>query len=333
MNKRSITFGISIFLLVVGCSKPSTPEAGPPVSSAAVDGGVDAGDPGIVNVPDAGIVTSTVSIKNDTGKHTVVYLAFGADSVVLPSSAGWSFCKGSGLNCTFPLNPDGLRELPLAGQYLNVTISFGQAVTCGVTKAELNVNNPKWYDVMDVSLVDGFSNEVEIETKDSNGPHVFRPNGPNGNATALGVFPIGCDVCVQRQKPPCGMSPGPVNRDGCKAGTQFNPNPPCQYQGPTMSGGSTVLVRQDFSPRSRLTDAAQRCTSWPRRIVGKASARRRCADSPRSPTSTGSASSSRQRRLTAPWGRPADHVSSGSIDASVSTRTRGDEKTSRRWRA
>jgi hypothetical protein len=180
---------------------------------------------------------TTVSVGNDTEADTTVYLAFGANSVVLPASTGWSFCAPtSSLTCGFKLAAHQAQELPLAGQYLNVTIAFDAGVGCGSTKAELNVNNPAWYDTLDVSLVDGFSNKIAIT---SGSTKIGPPVGKNGNEKVFGVFPYGCDVCVARQAPPCGI---PAGGSGCKSGTQYKPDVACQYQGPTMGGGSIVRV-------------------------------------------------------------------------------------------
>ena len=177
-----------------------------------------------------------------------MYLAFGADSVVLPSSL--DFCTGSGLNCTFPLANHGARTVPTNGQYMNVTVSFNAAVTCGVTKAELNVNNPKWYNILDISLVDGFSSEVLIESTEGGKRTPLGPVwGATNNEKVFGVFPLGCDICVARQKPSCGMKPG---SDGCKTGTQYKPDVPCQFQGATMGGAGAVRVSLlDGQPAAR----------------------------------------------------------------------------------
>ena len=182
---------------------------------------------------------SRVSLVNATTTATRVYFAFGADSVVRP--AAWSFCEHkTELTCDFVLKGSETRALPLGGKYLNTTLAFGAPVNCGSTKAELNANNPKWYDVADVSLVDGYSNKVAIDLSD--GGSVTRlgpPNGASGNEKVVGVFPLGCDVCTARLNPPCGMTPG---TDGCKAGTQYKPDVPCQVQGSAKGGGSTVVV-------------------------------------------------------------------------------------------
>lgn len=180
---------------------------------------------------------TTVTVQNNTASAATVYVSFGGGSVVQPSQ--WPFCGDSG-SCQFVLaasgSPGSSQSLPLAGQYLNATLAFNSTPTCGSTKAELNVNNPAWYDIVDVSLVDGYSNNVQIN---ANGTILGPPNGATGNEKVFGLFPYGCDICVAQQSPPCGISPG---GPGCKAGSQYNPSPPCQYQGPVKGGGSTVVV-------------------------------------------------------------------------------------------
>lgn len=179
---------------------------------------------------------TTVTVENATQKTTTVYVTFGSDSVVLPAS--WTFCAAplSTFSCTFPLAPKAKQPLPAAGKYLNVTISFDAPATCGNTKAEVNVNNPNWYDVTDVSLVDGFSNFILI---DANGTKLVT-HGKSQNQKAFGVYPLGCDGCTTRVAPPCGFPSGPSSE--CKGGTQYKPDVPCQYQGPNKGGGGTIVV-------------------------------------------------------------------------------------------
>jgi len=183
---------------------------------------------------------STLAIANASSKPTQVFVAFGADSVVLPSS--WAICASASqpLNCSFALAADTTQTLALAGKYLNATISFDAPVGCGSTKAELNVNNPKWFDVADISLVDGFNRDLRVLL----GAQQLGPtHGKDDNATAIGVFPLGCDICVARQSPPCGIAPSPTpGSAGCKHGTQYAPDVPCQLQGAVKGGGSAVVV-------------------------------------------------------------------------------------------
>ncbi len=184
--------------------------------------------------------SSTASVQNTTDRVATVYLAFGADSQVLPSR--WPFCVSKApLTCQFPLAANATQVLDIGSSYLNATLAFDAQVGCGSTKAELNLNNPDWHDTLDVSLVDGFNRDVELAVADSAGAHSFEAKTAQGNQKASGVFPLGCDICVARQSPPCGMSPG---KDGCKSGPdQYHPDVICQYQGPAAFGGSAVVVR------------------------------------------------------------------------------------------
>lgn len=177
---------------------------------------------------------TSLQVKNSTSEATTVYVSFGSDSKVTASD--WDFCAGTGLNCSFPLGAKGGKKLPVL-DYLNATFAFGQEVGCGVTKAEVNINNPSWYDILDVSLVDGFSNKIQINATPTGKKviHLGPPLGQTGNEKVLGVFPYGCDICVERQNPPCGIAKG---KFGCKKGTQYDPDVPCQWQGATKGGGN-----------------------------------------------------------------------------------------------
>lgn len=182
-----------------------------------------------------------LTVENQTSAPTTVYVSFGADSKITASD--WSsFCTGAGLSCSFPLGASGKQPLPNPkAAYLNATFAFGAPVGCGVTKAEVNVNNPTWYDTLDVSLVDGYSNNVKIAAAPSGAPAVELgpPAGAVGNQEVYGLFPVGCDICVERQNPPCGMAKG---KHGCKKGTQYDPAVPCQWQGPAKGGGGTAAI-------------------------------------------------------------------------------------------
>lgn len=180
-----------------------------------------------------------LSVHNSTSSMSTVFVSFGSDSVI--TADDWGFCEGDRLSCSFPLGPKAHRNLPLGGSYGNLTIAFDGPVGCGSTKAEFNLNNPSWYDQADVSLVDGYSNNIKIDlgspggTVTSLGPI----QGAGGNEGLFGVFPYGCDVCVARENPPCGISKG---TDGCKAGDQYDPDPPCQWQGSKKGGGDMAIT-------------------------------------------------------------------------------------------
>lgn len=181
-----------------------------------------------------------LTVENQRSVATTVYVSFGADSKV--TGGDWAFCEGEPLSCSFQLDEKASKSLPNATHaYLNATFSFDKPVGCGTTKAELNINNPSWYDVLNVSLVDGYSNKIQITTTPT-GKDAVRlgpPSGATGNQKIYGLFPFGCDICVERENPPCGISKG---KHGCKSGTQYDPDVPCQWQGPTKSGGGHVTI-------------------------------------------------------------------------------------------
>jgi len=219
-----IALSLVVFALdEAACFGPGAPSEAPP--ARAVTG--------------ASLGPSTVTLANDADAGAIAYVAFGPDSQLTSADA----CGSDAGTCSFSLPPKSVLELPVLGRYANLTVSFDEPVTCGSTKAEVNVNNPAWYDVVDVSLVDGFNRAVTLAVIDGAGDHALHVSSPSGNEAAFGVYPLGCDVCVARQRPPCPQTPGPGTRAGCKAGTQDKPQVPCQYQGPTLHGGSRVFVR------------------------------------------------------------------------------------------
>jgi len=226
MLRQTLAFLVALFL--VACPSPTCP----PGSDAAPAPVPEATTPEAAPAASGG---TSVIVKNSGPDAVSVAIAFGSDSQV----TSFSFCASTGpLTCSFKLDGKSNRELPLNGAYLNATFAFNTSVGCGSTKAEVNVNNPQWYNTVDISLVDGFSTPLMIVYKDPSGARTFSVSGLKGNERAPAVFPLGCDTCVARTKPACGMSPG---KDGCKGGTQFKPDVPCQFQGSTMSGHATSI--------------------------------------------------------------------------------------------
>ena len=221
---------VVLALVLASCHPcPPTPAPAPPAADAA---------------PQAGTQVTLALAQPALGATAVpasatIYVAFGADSAV--TSETWaSWCTPAGaLNCSFTLT--GEKKLELNGAYMNATFSAVLPVGCGATKAELNVNNPNWYDTYDVSLVDGFNRPIEIRytAPGAAAPEVFAAMEATGNENAIGVFPLACDICSASQNPPCGQSPG---GPGCHGGTQYDPTPVCQYQGAVKQGGGSTTV-------------------------------------------------------------------------------------------
>ncbi|HOW54219.1 MAG TPA: hypothetical protein PLR60_06125 [Syntrophorhabdaceae bacterium] len=193
---------------------------------------------------DAAAKQKRVVIKNQQSSSVTASISFAADSEVNAQTLG-TFCKSSTgkLNCVFDVPANGSKEIPNPGyKYLNMALAFKANVGCGSTKAEVTVNNPKWYDVLDVSLVDGFNEKIQINVTPAGGKATVLgpPKGKSGNQKVFGVFPEGCDVCVERRNPPCGYSKG--KSPECKAGTEMKPDVVCQYQDNSNNGMIEVIL-------------------------------------------------------------------------------------------
>lgn len=211
--------------------------------------------PSATPTPGGGTGTQ-VTITNQSSADATVYISFYPTSQI--GVADWqSFCTGSGLNCQFPLAQGASQPLPNPnGKWLNFNAGFNNSgcTQNGTTLAEVNVNNPSFYDILDVSLVNGYNTNIKIVATPNTGSAVTLgpPNGMTGNETVYGVYPFGCDVCVARCSPPCGYpKSNPLNcgnvagcadcqgngTDGCHTGSQNQPTIPCQYQGAQFGGG------------------------------------------------------------------------------------------------
>ena len=230
-------------LVLASCSGSCSCTPSPtPAPDAAPETQQPDASPSPSPAPDTKVVVSNVT---DAG--AVVNLQVGADSVVQPSS--WSFCPDTGTSCSFPLPPSSSMQLPTGGQYLNVSVAFNGQVACGNTLAEATANNPNGYGTADISLVNGWNAKVAIVISGAaadGGALVLGPALDAGNGGTLGVYPVGCDICVARNRPPCGIAPcGSSPNDGgqncgCHAGWQYNPDVPCQITYQKADAGSVV---------------------------------------------------------------------------------------------
>jgi hypothetical protein len=197
---------------------------------------------------DATFSSTQARVENRTRSTVSVYASFGSDSVVGPQN--WPFCATLDAGgCTFSLAPSAGQDLPTGGSYLNVTLSFNEAAGCQVSLGELNIGNPAWsQDTANISLVNGWNADIEIDVKTDGATTTLGPTkGPVHNEAAFGVYPNGCDICVAKQQPPCGIEPcgspdGSPASCGCKAGTQYNPTVPCQYSFQRGSNATVALV-------------------------------------------------------------------------------------------
>jgi len=181
-----------------------------------------------------------VRITNKQSAPASVYINFAADSVLKPTDL--PFCEVMGpLNCQFTLAANSSQDIPNPqAKYLNMAFSFNAPVTCGSTKAEVLVNNPKWFDILDVSVVDGFNEKIQMNLTPTGGKmtQLGPPVGKLGNQKVFGVFPYACTICAGIKDAPC----GDAGKGECKLGTESNPDVPCQYQMNEPNGLVEVLL-------------------------------------------------------------------------------------------
>jgi hypothetical protein len=182
----------------------------------------------------------SVKITNKQSAAARVYVNFAADSVLKPTDL--PFCEVTGsLNCQFTLAPNSSRDVPNPqAKYLNMALSFNAPVTCGSTKAEVLVNNPKWFDILDVSVVDGFNEKIQMNLTPTGGKmtQLGPPVGKLGNQKVFGVFPYGCTICAGIKNAPC----GDAGKGECKLGTESKPDVLCQYQMNESNGLVEVML-------------------------------------------------------------------------------------------
>jgi len=191
--------------------------------------------------------SATVSVVNTTSAPPTVYVSLTRNSQVQGFPP---FCyEDAGAPCSFPLGPDAGQVLPIGTSFFNATFSFGAAPACNVTVGEVTVNTDNGQDTTDISEVNGYGGKMEIDVSSPDGgTTVVGPaTGGASDQTAFGLYPSGCDICVARQSPPCGITPcGSSPNDGgqgcgCKSGGQYDPTVPCQYN-PVPPGQSYVVA-------------------------------------------------------------------------------------------
>ena len=187
-----------------------------------------------------GSKSKTVRLTNQQNAPAEVYINFAADSVL--KSSDLPFCKATGpLNCQFTLAAHASQAFPNPGnKYLNMALAFNAPVNCGSTKAEVIANNPTWYDILDVSVVDGFNEKIQINVTSTGGqaPQLEPPVGKLGNQKVFGVFPYGCTICAGIKNAPC----GDAGAGECKTGSESKPDVPCQYQMNEPNGTIEVVL-------------------------------------------------------------------------------------------
>lgn len=181
---------------------------------------------------------STLFVRNLKKNQAVdVYVTFGGDSCITSQNIKIGGMTGQCLSanygeCVFTLAAGEKKEINLDLCRADLTFRFDSAEGCGVTKAEANMNVPNWDDAWNISLVDGWNANVQIDVDTADlGAKLLGPTvGATGNQGVFGVYPLGCDVCTARQVPPCGIAHGDSE---CKTPNgvshQYSPSVPCQW--------------------------------------------------------------------------------------------------------
>src|SRR5215470_17934955 len=176
--------------------------------------------------------SKTVQLTNQQNTPAEVYINFAPDSVLKPSDLPY---------CKVTLAAHASQEVPNPGnKYLNMAVAFNAPVSCGSTKAEVVANNPNWYDVLDVSVVDGFNEKIQMNVTPTGGnvTQLGPPVGKLGNQKIFGVFPYGCTICAGIKNAPC----GDAGAGECKTGSESKPDVLCQYQMNEPTGTIEVVL-------------------------------------------------------------------------------------------
>ena len=230
-------------------STPATLPPSPPSAAGSSSSAAALASPPPLMPTAAAAPTTEARVRNGSLSPAVAYVTFAADSKV----RGWGFCEPVPSGCRFPIASKETVALPTTGSYLSANISFNAPGSCagtGATLGEVTINGPQGgkYDTVDISLVNGWNVDVEIEVAGPAGPALLLgpTHGIGSGIDLFGVFPNGCDICVAKQHPPCpwqkpcGGPDGGGPACGCHKGTQYNPSPVCQDTG--VARGSVVTV-------------------------------------------------------------------------------------------
>ncbi|WP_119327921.1 hypothetical protein [Cysteiniphilum halobium] len=204
----------------------------------------------------------SISIINNTGQDQTFYFMV-ANVPTIPSAVKLSFKKlkypclytsgqGNAQTCHVKIPNGDSQSIPLDGfthtSTLHLDISSGEGHwplgPCPTTVVEF-VLNSGGSDHYDVSLVNGQNFNVKVESMAGGKTINLNTSNLSQILTLPGVFPPGCDGCAVSLAPPTWPGcPGKVPKSSCKAGTQYDPKPVCQYDGQPISQEYKVTFTQ-----------------------------------------------------------------------------------------
>jgi hypothetical protein len=217
--------------------------------------------------------TRTLTLNNKSSKDVTVYIVFvdgmngngGTYSAKYFQDQGWDVYRGDRCRLTIPkaASPNGTsKTLNLNKGGINISGGLDNEPMgpCPTTMFEINMSpkdNPT-HDHFDLSLVNGFNYSMQI--KSSKGKETKYVTTATGHHDALGVFPLGCTLCIgagsvppewdycpgtKSKDKPCGDQC--YNADECKSGSDDkHANVACVLEVDT--GGNFVV---DFGDPSR----------------------------------------------------------------------------------
>jgi len=191
--------------------------------------------------------------------------------------------KGTASNCLagscieLP-NPDKKNMNLVAAFSTSEPSSFPD---CNHTFAEANLNDPHNFNIVDISVNDGYNAVIQIKHVATAGtPEVVA--GPNakglyGNGEIAGVFPYGCNDCAPHSAQSGSFKSGGALFALCKADGSKPPNgvkscspsKPCDCPAPSekvCNGDTCVCADQCHDCRSEQYVASGSCTVEPKPV-------------------------------------------------------------------
>jgi hypothetical protein len=212
----------------------------------------------------------TLTLNNKSSKDVTVYIVFvggmtgngGTYTAKYFRDQGWNVYREDRCSLTIPkgTSPNGTsKTLNLNKGGINITGGLGNEPMgpCPTTMFEINMSpkdNPT-HDHFDLSLVNGFNYSMQI--KSSKGKETKHVTKATGHHDALGIYPLGCTLCIGTGSVPPTWTDCPGNASSC-GGQCFNlnecksgpddkhPNVACDLEVDT--GGNFIVDFEDPSP-------------------------------------------------------------------------------------
>lgn len=201
--------------------------------------------------PLAAAFARTLTINNNSGKNTIVYIVFatgltGNGGTYTADYFNNQDCKMYRADrCSFTVNKGKSKTLNLSKGGINLSVGLDHEPMgpCPTTMFEINIspNDNRAHDHYDVSLVNGFNYSIQLIP--SAGTSTTPVTKATGNHNAVGVFPLGCSECISKNSVPPSFPDCPGNAscgaqcynvDECKTGEDRNhPNTACDLEANT----------------------------------------------------------------------------------------------------